>query len=234
MKTSLHLLSFAALCLVPPLWAGGWLFALPPLVGGLVATLALVCIVGSPGGGDVDPATPPPPPRLRSSLILVAAAILACHTALSLRALGVARMIALSGVSQSNLRGIGQCLHAYCGEFGDYPPTIQDTILTRYLTEGQWMSPGDCSGVETMVLSEGYSSYVYAPGRGPWLPDPSLLLAYERLPWTYGRNDLACPPGFSVLRGDGTVEWLDLFEFEDALREDGKTRRRLGWDSVSE
>lgn len=227
MQIGLLLLVVAAVLLVPPLWAAGVMFTLPPLVGLVAAIAGLVCVRRWRGDEYTEPLVRAL--RLRAGLSLVAAAIAVCHVALCLRVVVVTRIIALSEVSQSNLRGIGQQLRAYYDNFGQYPETVSALITAGFSTEGQWISPGDGYAVETMVLSEGYSSYAYSPGRGEWSSDPELLLAYERGPWTYGQWDLACNPGYSVLRGDLSVEWLDVGAFDEGRRRDRAARERLGW-----
>ena len=133
--------------------------------------------------------------------------ILLAETSVMLPALARARESAKRAVSLANLRGIGQACHIYSNDHEDkFPPDLESLVTGEMLTQASLRSPRDeRSGV----------SYIYIEGQTD-SSDTRNVLAYERV---------TGEEGTSVLFVDGRAEWMNLSDFEDALR---KTYERLG------
>lgn len=149
--------------------------------------------------------------------------------AVALRHLAIARSISLSAVSLSNIRGLSQGIGVYCNDYGDYPAALADLLDDGWTTPKQLLCPFDAAADERNVTRNGYSSYVYSPGRGPCLKDHAIILLHERLPWSYGRATWCCPAGYGVGFADGSVRWVSVDDMSEALSRDAARRTELGW-----
>jgi hypothetical protein len=158
-----------------------------------------------------------------------AALCLLAGCAASLRHLGVARQVSKSAISASNVRGLLHGMRAYHQECGAYPFALANLVESGQAWPNQLLVHWDWTGDEARVEREGYSSYVYQCGVGPWREDPGIVLLYERLAWSHGRATWCCPPGYQVGFADGRVEWLDVSELTEVLARDARRRSELGW-----
>lgn len=132
----------------------------------------------------------------------------ALGTSILLPSLSRAREMAKRAVSAANLTRIGvSCVRYADGHDNRFPGSLEQLVADGVLTEEWLRSPRDPeSGV----------GYVYLAGQRPGVDDPGNILAYEKVIGSEGTN---------VLFIDGRVEWMELADFERALRE---TYKRLG------
>jgi hypothetical protein len=212
---------------------GGWLLLIG-LVGLLVAIQLAVVGVGV----LLSPATAMSRgSRARGLLVvltLVAAQTrIACETGW-----GFGDLLDGQPVAMNCLAGLGVALQQYVEAHGDYPPSLETLVTSGLVHPKNLISPLDRGLPTAYSYAEWppayvYSSYVYTPGRGKWVPDASLLLAYEHSAWHL--IDLRLFPDYArfALFGNGEVKLLDAWAFTAALERDAARRRELGWPRVS-
>ncbi len=137
----------------------------------------------------------------------VGIAVGALLVSIALPSLTRARELAKRAVSQANLRAVGVACYIWANDNdGRFPPDLALLVREGYIGDQQLTSPRQDGPPP---------HYVYIAGQGE---DADLrnVLAYEKL---YGDE------GTNVLFVDGHVEWMQVWDFEDALRE---TYERLG------
>jgi len=229
MRSTYALLILACICVAGALFAGGVVFGSLPLIGFALALASAVRVMRRRVVADNAEHTLAPGRTLRRLLAGAAIALIVTNAAVAFHGLGVARSIALSGVPQANLRSIAEALKAYHEQCGQYPLTLLVPVEMRLLAPSECVDPHDRRGHWNRVTEECYTSFEYVPGSGSWRVDADLMLAYERLPWTRGRLSFCSPPGYSVLFADLSVRWVDIQEFDEAIRRDSELRKEIGW-----
>lgn len=223
----LALIASAVCVLLPLVRSEGLALSLAPVCGvgaGITAVFSLLSL-----RSRVNPTGFSLVRRFANASVALALILVICNVCIGFRWLVSARAVALSEISASNLRSTGQGLRLYHDAFGDYAPSLLTLIETGFTAAGNLVCPYDNRACEAAVLQSGYSSYEYKPGRGKWESDPTLILAHECLPFSYGRASLELPIGYMVLFGDGSIRWLDRWDFAEALQHDRRRRDELGW-----
>jgi hypothetical protein len=204
---------------------GPWIICLLPLVGLVLSIVGSVGALRGRNGGE----TKPPRRAVRFGLLLAAIALLIVQIALGMAALGAARGAALSAIPQANLRGIGQALARYHRETGAYATSLHDLMALDLCSPRSLFNPFDFEADEARVRDQGYSSFVYQPGRGDWRPDPQVVLAYDRAPFSSAQFRLLRESGRHVLFADGEARWLTTTDFERQRSIDRTRRQEIGW-----
>ena len=141
---------------------------------------------------------------------------------------GRGRGVSLSQVSAHNLRDLAQAIRAYCNDTGTFPTSWMPLIERGLVTPKQCVCFWDVIKEQT-VLETGHSSYVLLPAGNAWPNDAMLIIAHERLPWSYVGRAVWPERGFAVLFGDGTVLTLTIDEMGEAVVRDRYHRKELGW-----
>ncbi|MDY6913072.1 MAG: hypothetical protein SVT52_01255 [Planctomycetota bacterium] len=134
-------------------------------------------------------------------------------TAMLMPALGRARGEAKKAVSGANLNGIGKAVFLYAADHNDQPPKdLAPLVEENLISPRMLISP--VSGREPPIYKDGKliggSDYVYLVL--PADADGRYIRAYER-PENYRGK------GTWVLRADSSVQWLDMAQFKQALKE---------------
>ena len=133
--------------------------------------------------------------------------VMATGVSVLLPSLSRARELSKRAASSENLHSIGAACHIYATDHeGKFPPDWDALIHEGLIARGFLTSPRD---------DEEGVSYVYIEGQTE-ADHARNVLAYERV---------ADEEGTNVLFVDSTVFWMQLPEFEDALRQ---TYERLG------
>lgn len=165
----------------------------------------------------------------RAWSILLAALLLVANIGLSLQTLSTARAVSLSQVSLSNLSEIGAAIAEYTQQHGEFPDSYLPLIKEGSLSWKGCMNPWDEMD-SRFPETIGLGSYVYTPPPSGSMPtDPALILAHERLPWSFRACGIWPEAGYGVLLGDGTVRWLSVREMSLAIQYDRKLRFERGW-----
>ncbi|KKK96240.1 hypothetical protein LCGC14_2664740, partial [marine sediment metagenome] len=124
---------------------------------------------------------------------------------------GRAQHLAKRSISAANLNTLGKNVHIYMAEFEEVPPDYQ-TLFKRGLSPQALISP--MSGRKLRRDAQGNPvgpfDYIYLGGRFKEEPQGNMLMAYER-PENY-RNE-----GTNVLTYQGSVQWMDMATFREAL-----------------
>ena len=162
--------------------------------------------------------------------VVVAIGLFVTYTVLNLQSLRAMREVSMAMVCRANMYGIITAISGYAETNGAYPPTLQCLVAGERLSFRSLQSPFDSERPENPGSGgDTYTSYEYRPGVGGLRNDAHLLLVFEREPMT--------PLGFrlfpgwarSVLFDDGRFEILDEVGFRNALQDDARRRRELGW-----
>lgn len=218
----------AATCLVE----GPAIYVLPVLGAGLAVIVVRLCRRPPRGVSDAAPPVLPRSARLSSSALkLTAFALLGVNAVLGLAALRVvSRCHGCRQIVEHNLRAVWTGLKLHHKHVGQYPESLGDLVLDSTCITLTLESPFDPEvGWVPTVRDVIYTSYMYRPGAGPWVTDPTLILAHDRAAFSRLRERLFQTPGRFVLFADGHVAGLEPAAFSAALEADRARRRTLGW-----
>jgi hypothetical protein len=137
-----------------------------------------------------------------------------------------------ASLSAANLRGIHVGLKEYMTQHKDYPASFSELVRSELASQKLFIAvfdPGLDWSFDVDEPRVAYSSFVYLPGKGHWIADPKIILAYEYDAWNPIKLQLFATCGQLVLFSDGRVELLEGMAFTKALRDDALRRHELGW-----
>jgi len=153
-------------------------------------------------------------------------------TCLNMVVLRVTRDASKSTIPAANLKALGLLVEQHAEMHAAYPPSLESIISEYSMSPKALLSPFDPDAPHDVPGDRLiYSSYVYRPGNGKPAPDPDIVIAHEREPFTICEPRILAPKERWVLFGDGQVRHLTDAEFADAMRKDEERRRELGWST---
>lgn len=140
-------------------------------------------------------------------------------------------MAIVSGLSKStvtaaNLRGLGVAIQMYCKDEDCFPADWDVLMAANNASSKQLFSPSD-PNIFFSPTPPYYSSFVLFPASAQDLKHPSIVIAFEREPWSKSKLRFFSTPKRYVLFADGLVRMQDANEFLSALEADRKTRSQL-------
>jgi hypothetical protein len=162
---------------------------------------------------------------------VILALMLLGQTSVSLEALRAVQGASKANVSEAKLRGIGYAIAEYARQHGACPSEWNELVGSAPLVSPRQFlcdfdPDADRHHGEDVVR---YSSYVYKPVPHEGVGDPTIVLAWERKPWSRPDARLWSEYKRWVLFADGKVRPLDATAFEEAIAKDDARRRERGW-----
>jgi len=166
-------------------------------------------------------------------MVLCLLLLLGC-TFLNMAALGSIRAASKSTISAANLMAIGLSVEQYAEKYAAYPPSLNAFVSDGSMSARSLVNPfvpqaPDYDPDAQLI----YSSYIYKPGVGKYVSDPSIIIAYEREAFDVCVPYLFAPRERWVLFGDGQVRHLTEAEFAEAMRKDRRRREELRWPTAT-